>query len=224
MEFYHWLIECKKLSEATATKYDLVIKNRIIEWLPSYEIPENSIQFEAIKRLIFSLEIYQERNRVGNNMYSSALNHYGSYLKEISPYNSEMFNEDLSFTAEAEKLVKVRLLQNKFRKSLFDVHHKCIVTGYENSRFLIASHIKPWVKSGEWEKIDPYNGFLLTPNFDKLFDKGLISFDDKGKILVSYQLSESDQHFFRIPEKVSFNFHSEHKKYLEFHRDIIYKK
>ena len=59
------------------------IKNRINEWLPSYELPQNSIEFEALKQTIFTLDIYQDRNRVGNNMYSSALKHYGDFLKEI---------------------------------------------------------------------------------------------------------------------------------------------
>ena len=224
MEFYNWLIEHKQLSEATAKKYDLVIRNRIVEWLPSYEIPKNSIEFEATKQLILSLDIYKERNRVGNNMYSSALNHYDNYLKAILPHDSEIFKEDLSFTTEAEKLVKVRLLQNKFRKSLFDVNNTCAVTGFKNSRFLIASHIKPWAQSEELEKIDPYNGLLLTPNFDRLFDKGLISFDSNGKILVSNQLSELDFHFFQIPEKALIEFHLKHQKYLEFHRDMVFDK
>ncbi len=51
--------------------------------LPSYELPQNSIEFEALKQTIFTLDIYQDRNRVGNNMYSSALKHYGDFLKEI---------------------------------------------------------------------------------------------------------------------------------------------
>ena len=115
MDFYNWLLSGKGLSKATASKYHLVIKNRISEWLPSYELPKNSIEFEALKLMILSLDIYQERNRIGNNMYSSALNHYGHYLKENNIHDSEVFNKNQSFTTEAEKRVKVRLLQNKFR-------------------------------------------------------------------------------------------------------------
>jgi len=57
-----------------------------------------------------------------------------------------------------------------------------------------------------------------------LFDKGLISFDMKGKILVSNQLTEYDLNFFNIPQKATLKFHSEHEKYLEFHRDVIFEK
>lgn len=221
MDFYNWLLSGKGLSKATASKYHLVIKNRISEWLPSYELPKNSIEFEALKLMILSLDIYQERNRIGNNMYSSALNHYGHYLKENNIHDSEVFNKDQSFTTEAEKRVKVRLLQNKFRKGLFDLHQSCVVTGFSNSQFLIASHIKPWAKSTNEEKIDPYNGLLLTPNFDKLFDKNLISIDFKGNVLKSKILQPSDIQFFQLPKKVSFIFDSRHKKYLDYHNALV---
>jgi putative restriction endonuclease len=57
MNFYQWLMDEKKLSKATASKYDLVIKNRISDWLPSYELPNNTIEFEALKRMIYTLDI-----------------------------------------------------------------------------------------------------------------------------------------------------------------------
>ena len=65
MDFYTWLVNEKGLSTATASKYNLVIKNRISEWLPSYELPQNSIDFEAVKRIIESLNIYSvhDKNR-----------------------------------------------------------------------------------------------------------------------------------------------------------------
>ncbi|WP_227551515.1 hypothetical protein [Acinetobacter wanghuae] len=90
MDFYKWLLEEKRLSNATASKYDLVIRNRISDWLPSYEVPKNSIEFEALKLMIYSLEIYQERNRTGNNMYSAALKHYENYLKTTDVSNSKL--------------------------------------------------------------------------------------------------------------------------------------
>ena len=37
-----------------------------------------------------------------------------------------------------------------------------------------------------------YNGFLLTPKLDRLFDYGLISFDDDGKILISSEVTETE--------------------------------
>ncbi|NYT27659.1 MAG: HNH endonuclease [Candidatus Thiodubiliella endoseptemdiera] len=47
----------------------------------------------------------------------------------------------------------------------------------DNSRLLTAGHIKPWSHSSNEEKLNPKNGILLSPLFDKLFDMrvGLIT-------------------------------------------------
>lgn len=224
MEFYQWLIDEKGLSSATASKYNLVIKNRISEWMPSYVIPKNSIEFEALKQTIYELDIYQERNRVGNNMYSSALNHYGNYLRTFDYRDREIFKENKEFTSEAKKLIKVRLVQNKFRKGLFDLNKTCAVTGFNNVQFLIASHIKPWAVSTELERVDSYNGLLLTPNYDRLFDRGFISFRLNGEIIVSKKLKKDEEEFFNIPQNLCIQLSSNHKAYLEYHSEMIFKK
>ena len=58
---------------------------------------------------------------------------------------------------------------------------------------LEASHIKPWADSNDSERLDPNNGLLLTASLHKLFDAGLISFEDSGKMLVSSKLSQSER-------------------------------
>lgn len=224
MGFYRWLVDDKRLSSSTASKYDLVIKNRILEWLPSYELPKNSIEFEALKQTIYGLDIYQERNRIGNNMYSSALNHYGNYLKEYDLKDETIFRNDQKFTSEAEKLIKVRLTQNKFRKSLFDIYPHCAISGMNNASFLIASHIKPWAVSTELERLDFYNGLLLTPNYDRLFDRGFISFRPSGEIIVSNKLVKEERAFFNIPKSLCIQLSLKHKVYLEYHADTVLKK
>ena len=50
---------------------------------------------------------------------------------------------------------------------------------------LIASHIVPWREATEVEKLDPDNGILLSPVYDALFDRHLISFDDDGYLIAS---------------------------------------
>ena len=52
---------------------------------------------------------------------------------------------------------------------------------------LVASHIKPWSSSSNVERLDPFNGLILTPNLDRAFDRGFITFDEDGAILVSPQ-------------------------------------
>jgi len=50
------------------------------------------------------------------------------------------------------------------------------VTGLAMSKLLRASHIKPWAAcAADAERLDVYNGLLLAPHLDALFDAGLIS-------------------------------------------------
>ncbi|MDM0450952.1 HNH endonuclease signature motif containing protein [Clostridium perfringens] len=87
-----------------------------------------------------------------------------------------------------ERVVKARKNQNKFREALFKRESKCKICGLAHKELLIASHIKPWSKSTPEEKLNPFNGFLLCPNHDSLFDKHLISFRDNGEIIISKRL------------------------------------
>ena len=57
---------------------------------------------------------------------------------------------------------------------------------------LTASHIKPWIKSDNNEKIDPKNGFIFSPTYDRLFDRGYITFTDKGILKISDWLPKSN--------------------------------
>ena len=50
---------------------------------------------------------------------------------------------------------------------------------------LFASHIKPWRESTNEERLNGENGLLLTPSIDHLFDRGFISFEDNGELMIS---------------------------------------
>ncbi len=73
--------------------------------------------------------------------------------------------------------MKSRVGQGDFRKSLIEKYDgKCVVTGIDLTKLLIASHIKPWRISDNKERLSSENGLLLSANLDKLFDSGLITF------------------------------------------------
>jgi len=91
---------------------------------------------------------------------------------------------------EQEELRKSRLGQGKFRKQLLRLRKSCYVTEISDERLLRASHIKPWKDSNNSERLDPFNGLPLTPNYDALFDQGLISFHDDGRIIISNDLRQ----------------------------------
>ena len=86
---------------------------------------------------------------------------------------------------QKELLISARIGQHKYRKDLIELWEKCSVSKCKMTDILIASHIKPWNESSNEEKLDPYNGLLLLPNYDTLFDKHLISFDEDGRIIIS---------------------------------------
>ena len=95
-----------------------------------------------------------------------------------------------------------------------------------DERLLIASHIKPWVDSNDKEKIDPKNGFMLAPNYDCLFDKGFMTFSPDKEIIVSPWISPMNQKRLEIytGKKVpKLPLDKEREKYLEYHRQYIYK-
>ncbi len=103
--------------------------------------------------------------------------------------------QGLPTTTEAERLVIQRVGQAIFRESLIDYWHgRCAVTGLDVLPLLRASHIKPWAEcESDAERLDVFNGLLLAPHLDALFDGGWISFDEDGGALVSPELSGHQQ-------------------------------
>jgi len=93
-----------------------------------------------------------------------------------------------------------------------------------DERILIASHIKPWAYSDENEKVDPYNGFMFTPTFDYLFDRGFLSFTDDKRTILSPFLSRMTYSKLRISDnKIIERLPIEgREKYLEYHRKNIF--
>jgi len=82
-------------------------------------------------------------------------------------------------------LIEARVGQGKYRKDLLKIwQRQCAVTGCDIEKALVASHAVPWRENKDPETcLDPYNGLLLTASIDKLFDQGLISFDETGRLL-----------------------------------------
>jgi len=119
---------------------------------------------------------------------------------------------------EKQQLVKARIGQGQFRDQLLSYWRRCCLTGCDLQGVLRASHIKPWRASTNAERLDLFNGLLLSPNMDALFDKGLISFQDTGEIIVSSQLSDSSLKSLGFTTKMRVALKPEHAKYLAYHR------
>ena len=90
-------------------------------------------------------------------------------------------------------VIAARRGQGVFRKNLENTETACRLTGITNPSLLIASHIKPWRNcKNTAERLDGMNGLLLTPDADRLFDRGYISFLEKGEVIVSPRVHTDD--------------------------------
>jgi putative restriction endonuclease len=124
---------------------------------------------------------------------------------------------------EKIQLTKSRRGQGIYKANVRLVENHCRITGVTNIKHLRASHIKPWSASNNDEKLDGYNGLLLSPHVDHLFDRGFISFDSSGGILVSKELNPIVLEKWSIanPQNVG-AFHKSQNEYLEYHRNLIF--
>jgi putative restriction endonuclease len=131
---------------------------------------------------------------------------------------------NLPRTTEAERLVIQRVGQDVFREALLSYWAgRCAVTGVANPRLLRASHIKPWALCDtDAERLDVYNGLLLTAHLDAAFDAGLISFDDNGLIIVSAKFTLADREAMAVHNQFSLRRVAEkHLPNLAWHRSFI---
>jgi hypothetical protein len=123
---------------------------------------------------------------------------------------------------EKKRLTDSRIGQNWFRDALLKIWGGCRLTGCADPRLLRASHIRPWKASTDAQRLDPYNGLLLSPNLDLAFDRGLISFDADGRILLSRELRASDARALGISDELRLPLRAQHLPYLEYHRRVVF--
>lgn len=123
---------------------------------------------------------------------------------------------------EREAVIKARVGQGQFRRDVLDLWGStCPVTGINMPELLVASHIVSWQLSDNYEKLDKFNGLPMSPAADKLFDKGLISFDDSGHLLVSARLTSGTLLKLGLKSDLRIRgLRPEHRKYLSRHREI----
>lgn len=125
-----------------------------------------------------------------------------------------------------KEISRAREGQGKYREQLLEQCRFCPMTMIADERLLIASHIKPWAASDEKEKTDPFNGYMLSPLYDKLFDRGFVTFTPNRHIILSEFISpytwkqiglQNDTFIKALPmddKRVS---------YLKFHQQSIFK-
>ena len=232
MTFEEWLGH-QGLSLSSIKKYNEAISGVISHWALSEKITSrpldssfSNIEFSSAAIKIRELLIYQERNIRGHGMYNSAINKFHEYLAtncfDLDNDVKSILNETNITETERINEIKCRIGQGLFRQKQIKYWNKCAVTGFDDISFLLASHIKPWSYSNNIERLDVFNGLLLTPNLDKAFDAGFITFSDQGLIFISSDFKKPEQLGINKNMKVSLK--SEHLPFMAFHRENVFRK
>lgn len=115
-------------------------------------------------------------------------------LEKLKNYSSQtladtFLNDNVSSLGiDKQANVKRRINQFLFRRIvLVNYNYTCAISGIDIPDLLIASHIIPWAIN-KAERLNPKNEICLSPLYDKAFDSGLISIDNKYRIILSPKL------------------------------------
>lgn len=146
-------------------------------------------------------------------------------------FQTQLFEEDPHISSakiftnatDTKVLITSRVGQGAYRKRI--IHrweYKCAVTGFDKLNVLIASHILPWSNANENQRLDVHNGILLSPTYDALFDRHLISFENTGKIILSSAIeSQAFQKIGVTGKEQIKNLSNYNFEYLEKHRSAF---
>lgn len=155
-------------------------------------------------------------------------------LKKDTDEEMAMLFDDFHINAqEIEKTeiysrTKQRVGQSIFRERLLEYwKRRCSLSGVAFEKILRASHIKPWKEChSDKERLSVFNGLLLTPTLDALFDGFYMTFSNDGEVIFSKTVTESKKRDLGLQNIVRLhkNLTPEHHKYLEWHRDAFFEK
>ena len=124
-----------------------------------------------------------------------------------------------------QAVVQARRGQGLFKQRVMQIESRCRLTGVDQVEHLRASHCKPWRDADNNERLDGENGLLLTPDADHLFDRGFLSFEDNGKVLVSpvaHHQSLARMGLDPVQFSSVGSFTSGQRRYLAFHRENVF--
>ncbi len=155
---------------------------------------------------------------------------YGNKLKKVLVDDNLKENEEAEIEASIRSLRKeisrARDGQGLYRQGLLNQCRFCPFTMIADERLLIASHIKPWAASNAEERIDPYNGYMLSPMYDKLFDKGFITFSSNRHVILSEFLSPYTWKQIGLKQNTfleTLPMDDKRAEYLKFHHSSVFK-
>lgn len=225
--FSKWMVQNTSLSDSSIYKYTRAVNTISNDMLAINIIHKslfdmNRFELDIAINVIFQNANFIAKNEKGKRMYSNSIKQYRYFVTD-SIDDVCVVNE--SITTEKLSLTKLRVGQGTYRNGLIAKYNgACVVTGINHPKLLIASHIKPWSVCENGERIDVENGLLLSANMDKLFDCGLITFDDVGKLFVSSFVGEDNCDRLHISRDVCVDLKASSQMlgYLGYHRDVVF--
>ena len=178
-------------------------------------------EFEFSLRESFTLS--KLLKRIAELFASLPDNPLEQYQKKLARFSDTEIQK-----TEAEGIVKERVGQDIYREALMNYWGgACAVIGWTLKEALRASHAKPWKDcTSDAERLNVYNGFLLTANLDALFDKGYISFTDDGLIMLSseFAFDGADLRGLGINSDMKLRWvEDRHLEFLDYHHKNVWK-
>jgi hypothetical protein len=156
--------------------------------------------------------------------FSLSTPNIGQVIWEEHQLNAVQKDNRLMAT-EKQSIVLARRGQGLFRQRVLSVERACRITKVSQPEYLRASHSKPWRDASNEERLDGENGLLLTPDVDLLFDRGFISFEDNGNVLVSPVADRNAMSKMGLTEELLGNvgsFSEGQRQFLQFHRESVF--
>jgi len=138
------------------------------------------------------------------------------YRKQIEELPAQVLGD-----TEILRLTRQRVGQEVYRKALMDYWGgACAATGIALPVVLRASHARPWAEcESDAQRLDVFNGFLLVANLDALFDQGLVSFLDDGRMICSGQIGQGSLQALGLGADTGLRWIADaHRPYLGWHR------
>lgn len=147
------------------------------------------------------------------------------FMTKIAQLNDDEQVLQEVIETDAKIQTKMRIGHQHYKEKLLELwDNECVLCKINIPELLRASHAKPWRDCNHQERVDPYNGLLLCAHHDALFDRGFISFNTNGKLLISNELLYAQPSIYAIHTDNHIQLYEQNFKYLLWHEAYVFKK
>jgi hypothetical protein len=186
-------------------------------------VPENLMQVLA------ALIGHEAQDVIQMTQASTPIGPYGQSVLDWEEHlRDQIYSDNTIPQTEKEQVIMARRGQGIFRHNVQRLERFCRVTKVERPEHLRASHCKPWRDcTTNEERLNGENGLLLTPSIDHLFDRGFISFENDGELLVSPVAHATSLNRMGVitTERIKVGAFSEgQRQFLDYHREYVFLK